>query len=88
MKNVIISEETGYEKPHLHNFKIIQELYPNKKFVYIADNPSKDFLAPNLLEWDTVCLLDNGKNIHGQSFNLEKKYLPKKKIKLFKELIK
>ena len=79
-QNIIISEETGYKKPHVNNFKIIEKVYPDKKFLYIADNTSKDFLAPNTLKWDTVCLLDNGQNIHKQNFDLQIKYLPKIKI--------
>jgi putative hydrolase of the HAD superfamily len=86
-KNIIISEETGYEKPHLNNFKIIERIYPDKKLLYIADNTSKDFLAPNTLKWDTICLLDNGQNIHKQNFDLNADYLPKTKINLLKEII-
>ena len=86
-QNIIISEETGYKKPHVNNFKIIEKVYPDKKFLYIADNTSKDFLAPNTLKWDTVCLLDNGQNIHKQNFDLQTKYLPKIKINHLKELI-
>lgn len=85
LKNIIISDETGYQKPHLFNFKILNDLYPDKKLIYIADNPSKDFLAPNLLNWKTICLLDDGKNIHKQNFNLGKKYIPKECIKNFNE---
>jgi len=86
-KNIIISEETGYEKPHLNNFKIIERIYPNKKLLYIADNTSKDFLAPNTLKWDTICLLDNGQNIHKQNFDLNADYLPKTKINFLNEII-
>tara|TARA_B110000971_G_scaffold217791_1_gene255391 strand:+ start:572 stop:1225 length:654 start_codon:yes stop_codon:yes gene_type:complete len=86
-KNIIISEETGYEKPHLNNFKIIERIYPDKKLLYIADNTSKDFLAPNNLKWDTICLLDNGQNIHKQNFDLNADYLPKTKINFLKEII-
>ena len=86
-QNIIISEETGFEKPHVNNFKILEKVYPDKKFLYIADNTSKDFLAPNTLKWDTVCLLDNGQNIHKQNFDLQIKYLPKIKINYLKELI-
>jgi putative hydrolase of the HAD superfamily len=87
VKNVIVSEETGYEKPHLNNFKLLNEIYPDKNFVYIADNTSKDFLAPNILKWDSICILDNGQNIHKQNFALEKKFMPKKIIESFKELM-
>lgn len=86
-KNIIISEETGYEKPHLNNFKIIEKIYPDKKLLYIADNTSKDFLAPNTLKWDTICLLDNGQNIHKQNFDLNADYLPKTKINFLNEII-
>ena len=87
VKNIIISEETGYEKPHLNNFRLIEKIYPDKKLLYIADNTSKDFLAPNILKWDTICLLDNGQNIHKQNFDLNSEYLPKKKINFFNEII-
>mgnify|MGYP002828980646 CR=1 FL=1 len=79
-KNIIISEETGFEKPHLNNFKILERIYPRKKLIYIADNTSKDFLAPNSLNWETICLLDNGQNIHPQNFSLDIEYLPKTKV--------
>ena len=86
-KTIIISEETGYEKPHVHNFKIIEHAYPDKKLLYIADNTSKDFIAPNSLKWDTVCLLNNGQNIHEQNFDLNQDYLPKFKVNSFNEII-
>lgn len=87
VQNIIISEETGYEKPHVNNFKIIEKIHPDKKLLYIADNTSKDFLAPNTLNWNTICLLDNGQNIHKQNFDLQTRYLPKIKINYLKELI-
>lgn len=86
-KNIIISEETGFEKPHVYNFKKLNRIYTDKKLIYIADNTSKDFLAPNYLNWDTICLMNNGQNIHSQNFDLEKKYLPKKIINSLEELI-
>lgn len=86
VKNIIISEETGFGKPHLNNFKIVERIYPNKKLIYIADNPSKDFLAPNSLDWDTICLINNGQNIHLQDFNLNIEYLPKIKVNYLTEI--
>jgi len=85
-KNIIISEETGFEKPHLNNFKILDRIYSNKKLIYIADNTSKDFLAPNSLNWDTICLINNGQNIHPQDFNLNIDYLPKIKVNYLTEI--
>jgi putative hydrolase of the HAD superfamily len=87
VKNIIISEETGFEKPHLNNFKLLERIYPDKKLVDIADNTSKDFLAPNSLNWDTVCLINNGQNIHPQDFNLNIDYLPKIKVNYLTEII-
>ena len=86
VKNIIISEETGFEKPHLNNFKILNRIYSNKKLIYIADNTSKDFLAPNSLNWDTICLINNGQNIHPQDFNLNIDYLPKIKVNYLTEI--
>tara|TARA_B110000027_G_scaffold85788_1_gene91035 strand:+ start:103 stop:753 length:651 start_codon:yes stop_codon:yes gene_type:complete len=85
-KNIIISEETGYEKPHLNNFKLLHRIYPTKKLIYIADNTAKDFLAPNSLNWDTICLMNNGQNIHRQDFNLSMDYLPKMKVNYLTEI--
>jgi len=85
-KNIIISEETGFEKPHLNNFKLLDRIYPNKNLIYIADNTTKDFLAPNSLNWDTICLINNGQNIHPQDFNLNIDYLPKVKVNYLTEI--
>ena len=85
-KNIIISEETGFEKPHLNNYKILDRIYHNKKLIYVADNPFKDFLAPNSLNWNTICLIDNGLNIHTQEFDLNIDYLPKSKVNHLTEI--
>lgn len=65
--NIIISEEFGSEKPCEANYSFFESLFPNtEKFIYIGDNPKKDFLAPNRLGWDTIGLVDDGRNIHKQ----------------------
>lgn len=35
-------------------------------FTYVGDNVKKDFIAPNVLGWTTICLKDDGRNIHKQ----------------------
>lgn len=81
---IIISEEIGSEKPNLENYRIVMEKYPEKKYyVYIGDNPQKDFLAPNQLGWETICLMDDGRNIHKQYFSDDKPLMPKIRIKDF-----
>ena len=61
---IIISEEIGSEKPSLKNFQMIETMLKTTHNTYIADNLKKDFIAPNLLGWNSICLIDNGKNIH------------------------
>lgn len=41
-------------KPEEKAFKIIMEYFPNNSFVYISDNPKKDFIAPNKLGWKSI----------------------------------
>lgn len=66
-EDIIISEEFGYEKPSQANYIYFMKRYPEcHDFTYVGDNLSKDFIAPNKLGWNTICLKDNGKNIHKQ----------------------
>jgi len=84
---MVISESFKSEKPSLANYKYFMEKYPEcKDFTYVGDNTAKDFFAPNLLGWNTVCLMDDGRNIHKQNFGLEKMWLPKVKINSLNEL--
>lgn len=84
-EKVVISEEINSEKPSSKNFEIlIDENY--NSYVYIADNPKKDFFAPNKLGWETICLLNNGKNIHKQDFQQMDLFIPKNKISSFKDI--
>lgn len=87
-KNIVISEEFGSKKPDWRNYRYFQNLYPEiETFVYIADNPRKDFVAPRALGWKTVGLLDDGRNIHKQS-DVEEGYLPDYWVKDITETIK
>ena len=84
-KKIIISEEIGFSKPSVETYLHFDDKKYN--YVYLADNTSKDFISPNNLGWKTVCLLDNGKNIHKQNFNLSSEFLPQYKIKSLNELL-
>ncbi len=84
---VIISEEIGSEKPSLANFKAIENSLSGRIYFYIADNLTKDFIAPNALGWKTVILIDNGKNIHFESHkHAASQTLPQDFIFDFKDL--
>ena len=76
-KNIIISEEFGSEKPNASNYTYFMKQYPDvTDFVYIGDNVNKDFVAANSLGWTTICLRDNGLNVHKQCFEQDASYLP------------
>jgi len=78
---IIISEEFGSEKPNEKNYRAFMAVQ-DMDFYYIADNPGKDFITPNKLGWKTICILDNGHNIHKQDFDLlEQDYMPQWRIK-------
>jgi len=83
---VIISEEFGSEKPDMRNYKVFQSLIKKGNYIFFGDNPKKDFVTPNKLGWLTICILDNGKNIHKQDFRLSKVYLPQICINGYNEL--
>lgn len=66
-QNVLISAEFGSEKPDERNYRYFETLYPEINFfMYVGDNPRKDFIAPNRLGWRTIGLIDDGHNIHKQ----------------------
>lgn len=74
---VYISEEYSSEKPSPYRFELIMKEIPANRYIYIGDNPRKDFVAPNALGWLTFCLRDQGKNIHSQEIEgLDVKQMP------------
>jgi putative hydrolase of the HAD superfamily len=66
--NIFISEETGVDKRSFKPWQSLVHRYPNaRRFVYVGDNPAKDFRMPNILGWNTIGLRDTaGVNIHSQ----------------------
>ena len=84
---ILISEEFGTEKPNAANFNYFADLLGDSSFFYVADNVSKDFITPNKIGWKTICLLDNGKNIHKQEFEISESYLPHFKVQNLKEIL-
>lgn len=43
-----------FHKPQLKGFEMIMQSLPQSKYLYVADNPLKDFTAPKQLGWVTV----------------------------------
>lgn len=83
---IVISESFGSTKPDVRNYQAFTT-EGISDYYYIADNPAKDFIAPNALKWTSICLLDQGKNIHPQDFQAASVQLPTYRIKKLKELI-
>ena len=77
---IIISEEFGSEKPNISNYKHFENKFGIGDYYYIGDNIKKDFISPNRLNWTTICLINNGCNIHEQNFNVPQEYLPTHKV--------
>ncbi|MGN1239383.1 MAG: HAD family hydrolase [Paludibacteraceae bacterium] len=87
-ENILISECFGSEKPNEKNYTFFMNKFPDAdQYVYIGDNPQKDFLAPNRLGWTTIGILDSGQNIHSQNVLLESEYLPQRWVKVFDDII-
>jgi putative hydrolase of the HAD superfamily len=63
-REIYISEEQGHEKPALHSFNKIMLKEPNKAIVYIADNPKKDFVAPQKLGWSSIGIKHEDIRVH------------------------
>ncbi|MDO4319675.1 MAG: HAD family hydrolase [Bacteroidales bacterium] len=66
--HIIISGESGYDKhtPMPFSMTMMRENRP-LRWVYVGDNPAKDFRWPNLMGWTTVMLDDiEGRNVHAQ----------------------
>lgn len=64
-----ISEETGADKHSRLTFeKAVEACGKVAKYIYVGDNPAKDFLWPNEMGWTTVMLREKspGLNIHKQ----------------------
>ncbi len=74
---IAISEEIGSEKPNEVNYRLIEKELKCPINYYIADNIKKDFITPKRIGWQTICLMDNGLNIHSNTFQyLNEEHLP------------
>jgi putative hydrolase of the HAD superfamily len=63
---IIFTDEYGLEywKPSPWAFqRVMDACLPETRFIYVADNPAKDFLAPNRLGWASV-RITHPDNIH------------------------
>lgn len=87
-EDIVISEEFGSEKPNVANYEYFMRRYPEcHDFTYVGDNLKKDFIVPNALGWHTICLKDDGRNIHRQEVDdIEEGMMPKRRIEKLEEV--
>lgn len=53
---IILTEVFGqqFRKPHTRAFEAVAAHVRARRYVYVADNPAKDFIAPHRLGWTTI----------------------------------
>lgn len=61
---VYISEEIGHGKPDPFAFQAIAQATTCGPWVYVADNPAKDFVAPHQLGWTTIGVRNASGRVH------------------------
>ncbi|WP_035587990.1 HAD family hydrolase [Hippea jasoniae] len=67
IKKPIFSDFLHSHKLEVKPFLEVMKLFPNDEYVYIGDNPQKDFTIPKRLSWITIRL----KNKRGIYSNIE-----------------
>lgn len=87
--NIIISQEIGADKTERKPFELLAARNPGESvFVYLGDNPAKDFHWPNEMGWLTVMLTDHtATNIHSQQIEVAPNYRAQYTIGRFPEIL-
>lgn len=60
----ISDEYGGIDKPDPTRFRAVARDYPAAQYVYVADNPAKDFVTPKALGWHTIGVRVGAAAIH------------------------
>jgi putative hydrolase of the HAD superfamily len=57
-----LGDDRAYFKPHPMAFERVAAAIgePGDRFVYVGDNPFKDFVAPNAMGWTTIQIVRDG----------------------------
>lgn len=90
---IFINEDPKHFKPNHFSFDRLilhcYEQFPDSDFIYyyIGDNPQKDFIAPNEMGWETIWLLDDGRNIHKHGHGMTVNYIPKYRMSAIQEIL-
>jgi len=72
-----VSEEYGnHEKPDPTRFLAVMSDFPADQYLYVADNPAKDFIAPRALGWLTIGVVGQGDRVHALPEKLQAIHSP------------
>lgn len=83
-----ISEEMGWGKPDRRAYQKVMEQIPASQYIYIADNPAKDFVTANALGWMTIGLLPREGGIHSfEMVSIPETHRPQSWIKDLGDLV-
>ncbi len=85
---IYVSGDFGESKITGGAMRDIMRKCPGEKYLYVGDNPEKDFIRGNELGWTTVALKAKTDNVHPQNFeSVAPGYLPSAVIRNITELI-
>lgn len=91
---IIINSSQESFKPNPCGYERLMEavrdiaLEDELSFTYVGDNLKKDFIYPNQHGWQTICLKNDGRNIHPQDFeNAPVETLPYRVVESLKEIL-
>lgn len=74
---VVISAEVGVAKPDPKPYQQMMQQLVAAHYVYIADNPRKDFISAKQLGWKAIGLYDEGgHNIHPHPTEINGEFAP------------
>lgn len=86
---ILISEETGHSKTESKEmFATVVRLFPEaSRFLYVGNNPLKDFYYPNILGWTTLQAPSHPDDVHGDIAPPSPIHAPSVKLESFTQLL-
>lgn len=69
---IYISGETGFGKKDPETYDDLNQKYPGYHFIFVGDNPRKDFFQPLRHGWQCMGIRNDGRHIHSQDEELIK----------------
>lgn len=72
----ISDEYGGADKPDPTRFLAVMSDFAAARYVYVADNPAKDFVAPKALGWLTIGVRTGANGVHDQAGSFSATHAP------------